>query len=347
MKKDKGKSYQKRQEKRLFNQVKCQQKQYSTTQPNIQFCNVCYKNNCTNNYSCKVCMICDSCQDKWMAEQIDKQSNNPGIRSVNQLKLNCSGCITAYTQQQLNQMFSVFPNTSQSLLKFYIKRNDQYQTCPSSKCSNIGWTSQDCQKLTCNQCKASWDKGSSTSSSQLKFYFSEILTKLFKLLLTKNCPQCTAPIYKLGGCKKMRCRNCDNYFCWKCKQYGHYTFSFYCFMICLFNCLLCVLPFNYLLYYYGVYDPAINQLKKFFTVQNIIYEQGFIYIFSFLFRLIYKNGLAILIPMNIFERNISKIWRIITVVDIVLWFIFTRWMEVAYYFLITPQLLFSIILFFD
>ncbi|EAR95068.2 Ibr domain protein (macronuclear) [Tetrahymena thermophila SB210] len=282
-----------------------------------------------------------------MAQQIDLQSNNIRLKSTSELKLNCSGCTRPFTKEQLDQRFATFPMTQQSLLKFYIKRNDEYQTCPSSNCNNIGWTSQDCKNLTCNQCNINWDSGLNIPNSLKKFSFSELFTKLFKIFLTKNCPQCTAPIYKVGGCKKIKCINCDKLFCWKCKQLGHYTFSLYCFLICLFNCLLVVLPFNYLLYYYGVYDPAINQLKEFFTVENFFYQYGFIYVFSFLFRLIYKNGLAILIPLNIFERNNTIIWRILTAVDIILWFIFTRWMEVAYYLLITPQIVFSLILFFD
>ncbi|KAL4500231.1 hypothetical protein ABPG73_011339 [Tetrahymena malaccensis] len=270
MKSNTGNSYKQRQQKRKLKQVQNEieqiQQYQSANQQNYLYCHVCYTNKCTFNYRCQFCMICDSCQDKWMAEQIDKQSNNPTLKSVDQLKLNCSGCTKPYTKLQLDQMFAAFPTTSKSLMKFYIKRDNQYQNCPISNCDYIGWTSKDCKTLTCNKCNIQWEKGSNIPSSLKQMNFSELFTKLFKLFLTKNCPKCTAPIQKVGGCKKVRCTNCDNYFCWKCKEAGHYTFSFYCFMICLFSCLLCVLPFNYLLYYYGVYNPALTQFKEFFTV---------------------------------------------------------------------------------
>ena len=35
---------------------------------------------------------------------------------------------------------------------------------------------------------------------------------------TKNCPKCSALIYKDQGCQYMRCQQCSHAFCWLCLQ---------------------------------------------------------------------------------------------------------------------------------
>ncbi|EGT37544.1 hypothetical protein CAEBREN_08550 [Caenorhabditis brenneri] len=70
---------------------------------------------------------------------------------------------------------------------------------------------------TCRQMQL-WEQKCVTMPPPGKSDSSDSTTQEWLLTHTKNCPRCSTPIEKIGGCRQMRCSNrkCRFMFCWNC-----------------------------------------------------------------------------------------------------------------------------------
>ena len=55
---------------------------------------------------------------------------------------------------------------------------------------------------------------------KLQRFYENAANNLRKLMIAAPCPNCSAMIYKDGGCNHMVCMKCKYEFCWFCM--GHY-----------------------------------------------------------------------------------------------------------------------------
>jgi len=94
----------------------------------------------------------------------------------------------------------------------------EVKTCPNPSCGYIGWTDLPIFCLSayiCAGCGQQWTDPSVLHWSTLP---TELLSELWKDLVTNMCPNCLFPIEKTGGCAHMTCGKCKYQFCWDCSQ---------------------------------------------------------------------------------------------------------------------------------
>eukprot|EP01113_Clastostelium_recurvatum_P005800 TRINITY_DN12601_c0_g1_i2.p2 TRINITY_DN12601_c0_g1~~TRINITY_DN12601_c0_g1_i2.p2 ORF type:complete len:348 (+),score=71.39 TRINITY_DN12601_c0_g1_i2:110-1153(+) len=74
-------------------------------------------------------------------------------------------------------------------------------------------------------CAKNWEVVSDNDASVDEVRYA----KYFKRF-ARNCPQCTAPTERSGGCSHMTCRECKHQWCWLCRgpYQGKYTFGSKC-----------------------------------------------------------------------------------------------------------------------
>jgi hypothetical protein len=121
-----------------------------------------------------------------------------------------------------------------ALFKAYLRKTKDIRPCPNSQCSYAGMINlgDRCKEnLKCEMCETTWrDPYNYTFDEKIKRYITSFRTVIFEAssclyeeMLTSNCPTCSIPILKNGGCKHMTCKKCSHEFCWHCLQpyYNH------------------------------------------------------------------------------------------------------------------------------
>lgn len=105
---------------------------------------------------------------------------------------------------------------------------DIYQQCPTTDCDQIYWVSNKASTHVCPMCLASictrccWIHDGLTCDQ-----YKESLTDdgAFKKWKEENdvrdCPKCTSPIEKAGGCGHINCASCSIHICWICMDIFH------------------------------------------------------------------------------------------------------------------------------
>jgi ariadne-1 len=133
------------------------------------------------------------------------------------------------------------------LANSYIEKHPQIKWCPAKGCNyairkqgpQAGMVMCKCGFMWCWKCLK--DGHWPASCAQIKWwnsmyeketsdYDSESEAASVKWLLqfTQDCPKCTSPIQKNGGCNHMSCKKCGHQYCWVCLdkwESSHYSCS--------------------------------------------------------------------------------------------------------------------------
>jgi len=178
------------------------------------------------------CPVCPQCSAQWLSAEIQNQFLNSDsfVRCPN---LQCHEKFT------VKSLMAILPpvetsHASQLLLKHYIQVAPDVISCQKGNCQYYGvMPEKDCPNdLICEACGHKWKERSQFNKietliskvSNMQEVWNDAQTALFHLLFTVECPQCSIPIKKMGGCDHMTCRNCAHEFCWTCKQ-DHFKHS--------------------------------------------------------------------------------------------------------------------------
>eukprot|EP01126_Amoeba_proteus_P061181 TRINITY_DN8180_c0_g1_i11.p1 TRINITY_DN8180_c0_g1~~TRINITY_DN8180_c0_g1_i11.p1 ORF type:complete len:985 (-),score=197.54 TRINITY_DN8180_c0_g1_i11:50-2959(-) len=123
-------------------------------------------------------------------------------------------------------------------LNDYVEHQPHLKWCPSKNCDRVvqkshprGMVLCGCGCLWCWQCK---DEGHwPATCEQHKWWLEtfakdekhmqqvsqeEALSVRWLLDYTQDCPKCSSPIEKSGGCNHMSCKKCGYQYCWICKE---------------------------------------------------------------------------------------------------------------------------------
>ncbi|EAR95071.2 zinc finger protein (macronuclear) [Tetrahymena thermophila SB210] len=310
-----------------------QNKEKQQVKQKFESCQICLNEYIDKNVCCQNCQLCSTCLDQWFSQQIKDQIGDPQSQLSN-VKVSCPSCMKDISIGLLKKFQKIFSNSIDALTHFSLKKDDSYIVCPSSTCKNIGWVAnQQCRSdFSCTACNYQWQNPNKISLTKmvLQIFSKDFKSRLFKFIFTKNCPYCNTCIQKNGGCKHMTCGKCKKSFCWNCKLPIHSSFNLICTLICLFKALTLLGPLNLILYKCNFYNYLFSSLASCFSLNYLILQFGILSVFYFFFRCVYQVAL-IIIFFIIFGSRQKLAGLVLLFFDLVLWYYFTRWIEVFYF----------------
>ncbi|KAG8173069.1 hypothetical protein JTE90_023551, partial [Oedothorax gibbosus] len=117
-------------------------------------------------------------------------------------------------------------------LMAFVQTRDDIAYCPTPDCQMIFRISNNgtvfdcplCANSICTQCKELYHYGMSCSLNRCSKEDSDYDLKVWMSRNPsgrKQCPKCSAPIEKNGGCNHMICWKCQCHMCWLCLQTFH------------------------------------------------------------------------------------------------------------------------------
>jgi len=124
-------------------------------------------------------------------------------------------------------MPNAFAEYKVAMMRFSLKRVENYRTCPNADCAS-GIVIDSCcnaDQVTCTACDTSFcpkcndepHEGMSCEEFQRKRHAERWgEAKDYMKNETKQCPYCLVWIEKNGGCNHMTCHHCRGEFCWLC-----------------------------------------------------------------------------------------------------------------------------------
>lgn len=133
-----------------------------------------------------------------------------------------SSVLAGEAAENLHSHLHPIPNaTSADQTPLVIQCRCSYTFC--NACKRIGGHFP----ASCTECNA-WDKAHEADEPLRDHAADEALSAHFVRTHSRECPNCTAPISKNGGCVHMRCVSCNYEFCWVCSstwRASHYACS--------------------------------------------------------------------------------------------------------------------------
>jgi len=124
-------------------------------------------------------------------------------------------------------MPNAFAEYKTAMMRFSLKRVENYRTCPNADCAH-GIVLDNCcnvDEVTCTACDTSFcpncndepHEGMTCEEFQRKRHAERWgEAKDYMKNETKQCPYCLVWIEKNGGCNHMTCHHCRGEFCWLC-----------------------------------------------------------------------------------------------------------------------------------
>jgi len=189
-------------------------------------CGICWDAVSVIQMSCS-CQFWTNCLKDWVLLQISD------LKFQAKKVIICPNmqCRKEYEIDDILQYFEgeSFNLISDALFKSYLRKTKDIRPCPNPQCSYAGMINLEerChENLICDVCQTSWrDPYSYTLDEKIKKAITSFRSVIFEAsscmyeeLLTSNCPTCSIPILKNGGCKHMTCKKCSHEFCWHCMQ---------------------------------------------------------------------------------------------------------------------------------
>merc|ERR1711953_235837 len=124
-------------------------------------------------------------------------------------------------------MPDAFAKFKDAMMRYSLKRVENYRTCPNADCSAGSVLDSCCKsdKVTCASCNWSFcpkcndvpHEGMTCDEFQQKRHEERWgKAKDYMTNETKQCPYCLVWIEKNGGCNHMTCHHCRGEFCWLC-----------------------------------------------------------------------------------------------------------------------------------
>ena len=184
------------------------------------------------------CSACKSCLSEWLTSQVnnnfagfnDLDCMDPSCRSKskgpkNQSSTKSKSTVTvespplhhiAIADVRALLDSDTFERCKQITLEKHLMACPGFRWC--SRCDAGGIVPKGCDKVPCTKCKHNLVSSVSAYAEQHK-------NRSWKDTNTKNCPKCSAPTQKNGGCSHITCRMCRYEWCWICmgKYQGRYT----------------------------------------------------------------------------------------------------------------------------
>lgn len=178
----------------------------------IFYCTICLENHPVSN-----CFACSNCNfpHKYCRESIKSFAET--LINDGNIKIRCPGfgeCEGFLSDQELQELFCDNESLWKKFQRFReIKENPNFRECPFCNHSYIGDESH--PEITCENCHQIYCFFHSNAHPNIKChqYTKEQLKTQMKSYLyikstTRNCPSCSTPTEKNGGCNHMTCQHC-------------------------------------------------------------------------------------------------------------------------------------------
>jgi ariadne-1 len=201
-------------------------------------CSICFEDLNEDSYlTCKH-EFCSECLAEYIGTHV---TDNHGLLDIKCPERNCGATIDddvvinilehyqgnckSNSIQAKNNQF-IIQKFKKNLAESYVVDNERIKWCPGNDCDNalevslkncpyvkcfcgkefcFNCTQTPHQPATCEMLKI-WTKKRSTDEMDAKFIAG----------FTKDCPKCSSPIVKDGGCQYVVCAKCKHGFCWIC-----------------------------------------------------------------------------------------------------------------------------------
>jgi len=261
--------------------------------------------------------FCVNCATQWVACQIQEHFlvGESLIKCPNE---NCTA------KHEIKSILTKLPHKehqhlSNLMFKNYIQETSDVINCQNGTCKYYGIIPPEkCpEDLVCELCGHRWKEKSQLNFYEKAVYYlgnlhlvvNELQTLVYEFFFTVQCPRCTIPIRKAGGCNHMTCKKCSHEFCWVCKQ----DFNQHANTICAANTLAGLLVIGYFLFhvgfllgiYYTIWNLLVNGLKLF--LKMCFFNLTFLIIFLLIFPIICLCKER----ESIFENKSKLIWYLI------------------------------------
>lgn len=195
-------------------------------------CEICYSlpgSESAMMRSCEKCaaVTCRTCFKFWLETKIFSSQGSVGLRCISCTEDVCDSEVLDLCGERTHKKLLYFRSRAE------LRSDHSALWCPQDGCwrllrSNVQIDSStpksmpeliccpDCRVEICAGCGAP-EHGDEQCKIPKTEVRKETRAKLWTRLHTKNCPECSTPIQRTGGCKHMRCAVCSKNFCWVCK----------------------------------------------------------------------------------------------------------------------------------
>lgn len=181
----------------------------------MEVCIICFEKRRSDEFistSCG-CRACSDCHLHWARSQLEQ---TPAV-----LRCPMPQCMTPLSTTDL---LSVLDQDTQEQLEeaqtlSLIRSSPEYRHCPV--CNTPGFASTKQRHFLCLHCHKCWQEAGLQLANPIQLLvtlWSELQSNLWKRVVCKQCPSCSAFIEKNEGCKHMECFKCGYEFCWLCFQ---------------------------------------------------------------------------------------------------------------------------------
>ena len=186
-------------------------------------CKVCFSKKKQQRLPCG-CLSCSSCIYEWSKSYIE---DRPLLKEIF-IPCPLDTCKRLFGVDHLKHLLdnSQFNDISTLLTKNYCRQTPDIRFCPDSYCTYAGIIqNKPCKSpLQCGNCGVQWRDPANyslgeklcnkiSSNSRAK---DDYLSNLRKVVFGHACPNCSAVIFKIGGCPHIVCGKCKFEFCWDC-----------------------------------------------------------------------------------------------------------------------------------
>lgn len=183
-------------------------------------------------HSLNICghSFCLDCWEAYLSIQI-----NEGQSYVNCAHKDCSALVPE-TEVKMLVSAVVYQKYCTFFMQSFVDNNDNVKWCPAPNCGNAVTSDMvrgttvtcNCGYRFCFQC--SEEAHAPASCKQVKLWIKKCQdsseTNNWIIANTQECPKCSLPTEKNGGCNHMTCRQCKHEYCWVCSKdwKGHNDF---------------------------------------------------------------------------------------------------------------------------
>ncbi|CAK63700.1 unnamed protein product (macronuclear) [Paramecium tetraurelia] len=203
-------------------------------------------------------------------------------------------CSEQFSNPQIKDLVS--HNLYEKYQRFHrrqlISKDKNVRWCPRIDCENyvIGNGNNlltcSCGQQICFKCGSQYHQGMSCEQA-MDFQYLEAR----KQLEVNDCPNCSVPIEKKGGCNHMTCFKCEYEFCWVCR--GKYSSTHYG----IFNIFGCAIPGG--------------QVSNIAPLRNPMLIRVMMIIPKLLLTIFLSGGLLILLPFFLIYLILSAPYRLL------------------------------------